>query len=96
MAISELAGTTEVVGAAILAFALLYQRVRTGSRNTWREEYEAQKVRAVRLSEDLETLITEVRSLRNENAELRDEVRELRAENRELREHIDTLLGGDA
>jgi septal ring factor EnvC (AmiA/AmiB activator) len=94
--LSDVVGTTEIVGGALVAVALLYQRVRTGTRNAWREEYEAQKARSVRLSEDLETLITEVRSLRNENAELRDEVRELRAENRELREHIDILLGGDS
>ncbi|MFE7315146.1 hypothetical protein ACFU7T_19005 [Streptomyces sp. NPDC057555] len=95
MTISDLAGTAEIVGAGIIAVILIYQRVRTGTRNAWRDEYEAQKARSVRLADDLKTLIAEVRSLRNENAELRDEVRELRAENRELREHIETILGGE-
>lgn len=94
MEISSLVGASEIVGGAALFLMLVYRQVKTGARDAWREEAEAQTARADRLSNDVQTLVGEVRALRDENAGLRTEVAELRAENRELRTHIDTLIGG--
>jgi len=91
--LSTLLSGAEVAGAVVLFLMLVMRQIKTGARDAWREEAEAQTAKAARLSDDVAELVREVRLLREENGALRDEVRELRAENRELREHIDTLLG---
>ncbi|MFE5621719.1 hypothetical protein ACFQ8S_06855 [Streptomyces virginiae] len=96
MELPSLMGGAEIVGGVILFLSLVYRQVKTGARDAWREEAEAQTAKADRLSADMQTLVTEVRALRDENAGLRKEVAELRKENRELREHIDRLIGGNA
>lgn len=94
MHLGSLVGGAEIGAAVLITAALIYQRVRSTSRNLWREEYEAQKAQADRLAVNVESLISEVRGLRDQNSALRAEVRELRTENRELRDHIDNILGG--
>jgi cell division protein FtsB len=96
MELPNLMGGAEIVGGAVVFLMLVYRQVKTGARDAWREEAEAQTARADRLSNEVATLVTEVRALRDENAGLRKEVAALRAENRELREHIDRLIGGTA
>jgi uncharacterized coiled-coil DUF342 family protein len=90
--VSDVGGVAEIVGGAALFLMLVYRQVKTGARDAWRDEAEAQTARADRLTEEVSKLVVEVRALRDENAGLRHEVAELRAENRELRTHIDTLL----
>jgi FtsZ-binding cell division protein ZapB len=94
MSLTDITGHADIIGALLIGGFLVYQRVRTGTGNVWRDEAEAQIARSQRLSDDLGLLITEVRNLREENAGLRAEVAELRRENRELRDHIDRLIGG--
>ncbi|MFD7257815.1 hypothetical protein [Streptomyces sp. NPDC059874] len=96
MELPNLVGIAEIAGGTVVFLMLVYRQVKTGARDAWREEAEAQTAKADRLSLDVETLVREVRALRDENAGLRKEVAELRAENRELREHIDRLIGGNA
>jgi uncharacterized coiled-coil DUF342 family protein len=95
MGLTDIVGAAEIGGGVALFLLLVYRQVKTGARDAWRDEAEAQTAKADRLSEDVATLVTEVRALRAENTELRKEVAELRAENRELRTHIDNLIGGD-
>ncbi|QAX93273.1 hypothetical protein HOV11_gp17 [Streptomyces phage Vash] len=80
MGLSDLTGAAEIVGGACLFLLLVYRQVKTGARDAWREEAEAQTARADRLEKEVARLIEIVESLR--------------AENRELRDHIDTLIGG--
>jgi outer membrane murein-binding lipoprotein Lpp len=86
-------GGAEIVGGVVVFLMLVYRQVKTGTRDAWREEAEAQAARADRLSSEVATLVREVRALRDENAGLRKEVAALRTENRELREHIDRIIG---
>lgn len=95
MGLTDLVGTAEIVGGSALFLLLVARQVKTGARDAWRSEAEAQTAKADRLSEDVATLVSEVRALRVENEALRKEVAELRVENRELRTHIDNLIGGD-
>ncbi|MEW2406475.1 hypothetical protein [Streptomyces griseoviridis] len=78
MELSSLVGASEIVGGAALFLMLVYRQVKTGAKDAWREEAEAQTARADRLEHEL-TRLTET-------------VNELRRENRELRTHIDRLL----
>lgn len=96
MGVGEVVGAAEIGGGVALFLLLVYRQVKTGARDAWRDEAEAQTARSARLSEDVATLVTEVRALRDENEKLRAEVAELRIENRDLREHIDKLIGGDS
>ena len=80
MEFSSLVGASEIVGGAALFLILVYRQVKTGARDAWREEAEAQTARADRLEREVARLI--------------DVVEVLRVENRELRMHIDTLIGG--
>jgi hypothetical protein len=80
MGISDLTGAAEIVGGACLFLLLVYRQVKTGARDAWREEAEAQTARADRLEKEVARLI--------------DVVEALRSENRELRTHIDNLIGG--
>ncbi|WP_433858230.1 hypothetical protein [Streptomyces kronopolitis] len=80
MEFSNLIGTAEIVGGACLFLMLVYRQVKTGARDAWREEAEAQTARADRLEKEVARLI--------------DVVEALRIENRELRTHIDNLIGG--
>ncbi|MFI6861303.1 hypothetical protein ACIBKZ_15610 [Streptomyces sp. NPDC050421] len=93
MEFSSMVGASEIVGAVVVFLALVARQVKTGARDAWRGEAEAQTAKAQRLADDMAALILEVRALREENAGLRLEVGELRRENRELREHIDSILG---
>ncbi|MFJ4701951.1 hypothetical protein ACIP5N_27700 [Streptomyces sp. NPDC088768] len=47
------------------------QRFKRGMTDTWRQEAEAQKVRADRLDAQVAALTEEIKALRRENAELR-------------------------
>ncbi|QAX95005.1 hypothetical protein SEA_SEBASTISAURUS_17 [Streptomyces phage Sebastisaurus] len=78
MGISDAVGAAEIVGGACLFLMLVYRQVKTGARDAWREEAEAQTARADRLEKELSRLTEVVESLRREN--------------RELRTHIDQLL----
>jgi hypothetical protein len=80
MGLSDLTGAAEIVGGACLFLLLVYRQVKTGARDAWREEAEAQTARADRLENEVARLIVIVESLRSEN--------------RELRTHIDNLIGG--
>ncbi|MFE9767052.1 hypothetical protein ACFYPC_21445 [Streptomyces sp. NPDC005808] len=80
MGITDAVGAAEIVGGAALFLMLVYRQVKTGARDAWREEAEAQTLRADRLEKEL--------------ARLTETVNELRRENRELREHIDRLIRG--
>ncbi|CAA07118.1 gp48 [Lomovskayavirus C31] len=71
MSLTDITGHADVIGALLIGGFLVYQRVRTGTGNVWRDEAEAQIARSQRLSDDLTLLITEVRNLRDENAGLR-------------------------
>ncbi|MEV7467190.1 hypothetical protein AB0O20_11915 [Streptomyces kronopolitis] len=95
MELDKLSGAAEIAGGIALFLMLVFRQVKTGARDAWREEAEAQAARSARLAEDVATLVVEVKALRLENAGLRAEVGELRSENRELRTHIDSLLKGD-
>ncbi|QBZ73387.1 hypothetical protein SEA_HEATHER_17 [Streptomyces phage Heather] len=75
---TDLANAAEIVGGAALFLLFVYRQVKTGARDAWREEAEAQTARADRLEKEL--------------SRLTETVNELRRENRELREHIDRLL----
>ncbi|MEG8276394.1 hypothetical protein [Streptomyces sp. AHA2] len=94
MGLTDMVGAAEIAGGVCLFLMLVYRQVKTGARDAWREEAEAQTARGDRLAEDVKTLVDEVRALRAENEKLRGEVALLRAENRELRAHIDLLIGG--
>lgn len=78
MDLSTLVGASEIAGGAALFLVLVYRQVKTGARDAWREEAEAQTARADRLEREL--------------SRLTETVNELRRENRELRTHIDRLL----
>lgn len=78
MGISDAVSAAEIVGGACLFLMFVYRQVKTGARDAWREEAEAQTARADRLEKELSRLTEVVESLRREN--------------RELREHIDRLL----
>ncbi|MEV6419660.1 hypothetical protein [Streptomyces sp. NPDC051662] len=78
MELSSLVGASEIVGGAALFLMLVYRQVKTGAKDAWREEAEAQTARADRLERELSRLTEVVESLRREN--------------RELRTHIDRLL----
>ncbi|WP_030240767.1 MULTISPECIES: hypothetical protein [unclassified Streptomyces] len=80
MGLTDMVGAAEIVGGVCLFLTLVYRQVKTGARDAWREEAEAQTMRADRLEKEVARLIEIVESLR--------------AENRELREHIDNLIGG--
>ncbi|WP_328691157.1 hypothetical protein OG879_31430 [Streptomyces caniferus] len=95
MELDKLSGAAEIAGGIALFLMLVFRQVKTGARDAWREEAEAQTARSARLADDVATLVVEVKALRLENAGLRAEVGELRSENRELRTHIDALLKGD-
>ncbi|MFE2245245.1 coiled-coil domain-containing protein [Streptomyces lavendulae] len=96
MELPSLMGGAEIVGGAVVFLMLVYRQIKTGARDAWREEAEAQTAKADRLSADVKTLVSEVRALRDENAGLRQEVAELRKENRELRTYIDKIIGQGA
>ncbi|MEU6633820.1 hypothetical protein ABZ905_36960 [Streptomyces parvus] len=70
MDLSFLSGLELVVPVLVFVFAAL-QKFKRGITDTWREEAEAQKVRADRLAEQVAELTAEVKALRRENAELR-------------------------
>jgi predicted RNase H-like nuclease (RuvC/YqgF family) len=76
--INDAVSAAEIVGGACLFLMFVYRQVKTGARDAWREEAEAQTARADRLEKELSRLTEVVESLRREN--------------RELREHIDRLL----
>jgi hypothetical protein len=80
MGLTDMVGAAEIAGGVCLFLMLVYRQVKTGARDAWREEAEAQTMRADRLEKEVARLIEIVESLR--------------AENRELREHIDNLIGG--
>ncbi|MEV0126356.1 hypothetical protein AB0I16_33230 [Streptomyces sp. NPDC050703] len=80
MDLSTFVGASEIAGGACLFLMLVYRQVKTGARDAWREEAEAQTARADRLETEVARLI--------------DVVEMLRAENRELRERIENLIGG--
>ncbi|MGY5131281.1 hypothetical protein ACWGJW_02470 [Streptomyces nigrescens] len=96
MELSSLVGASEIVGGALLFMGLVYRQIKTGARDAWREEAEAQTAKSDRLAADVAELIEEVRLFRVENEGLRGEVAALRIENSELREHIDVLINGRA
>lgn len=64
------AGLEVVVPVLVFVFVSL-QKWKRGITDTWREEAEAQKLRADRLAEQVAELTNEVKALRRENAELR-------------------------
>ncbi|MFI2242382.1 hypothetical protein [Streptomyces chrestomyceticus] len=64
------AGLEIVVPVLVFVFASL-QKWKRGITDTWREEAEAQKLRADRLAEQVHGLSEEIKALRRENAELR-------------------------
>jgi hypothetical protein len=80
MGLTDMVGFAEIIGGVCLFLMLVYRQVKTGARDAWREEAEAQTMRADRLEKEVARLI--------------DVVEALRAENLELREHIDKLIGG--
>lgn len=94
MELTSLVGASEIVGGVLLFMGLVYRQIKTGAREAWREEAEAQAAKSDRLADDVASLIDEVRLLRVENEGLRAEVAALRTENTELREHIDVLING--
>ncbi|QDQ14317.1 hypothetical protein [Streptomyces spectabilis] len=63
-------GIDLIIPILVLVFASL-QKFKRGITDTWREEAEAQKLRADRLAEQVAELTEEVKALRRENAELR-------------------------
>jgi cell shape-determining protein MreC len=64
------AGLEVVVPVLVFVFVSL-QKWKRGITDTWREEAEAQKLRADRLAEQVAELTDEIKALRRENAELR-------------------------
>ncbi|MFG3200360.1 hypothetical protein ACGFYT_30050 [Streptomyces sp. NPDC048208] len=65
------AGLDVVVPVLVFVFVSL-QKWKRGITDTWREEAEAQTLRADRLAEQVAELTSEVKALRRENAELRE------------------------
>jgi cell shape-determining protein MreC len=63
-------GLEVVIPVLVFVFASL-QKWKRGITETWREEAEAQKLRADRLAEQVNELGEEIKALRRENAELR-------------------------
>lgn len=92
MELSKLVSYAETIGLGSLFLIVLARQIKTGARDVWRSEAEAQTARADRQEKAIAELISEVKALRDENAELRVEIAALRRENTDLREHIDALL----
>ncbi|MFE9026223.1 hypothetical protein ACFYOA_08165 [Streptomyces iakyrus] len=77
---TDLVGAAEIAGGAALFLMLVYRQVKTGARDAWREEAEAQTARADRLENEVARLIGVVELLRKENGD--------------LKARIDRLIGG--
>ncbi|QPB09557.1 hypothetical protein CPT_Sycamore_017 [Streptomyces phage Sycamore] len=73
MDLSNLSGLEIIVPVLAFLFVSL-QKFKQGMTNTWREEAEAQKVRADRLAEQVHELGEEIKAYRRENAELRGRI----------------------
>jgi hypothetical protein len=77
MGLSDMVGAAEIAGGVCLFLMLVYRQVKTGARDAWREEAEAQTARADRLENEVARLIGIVELLRKENGELRKRVENL-------------------
>jgi hypothetical protein len=77
MGLSDMVGAAEIAGGVCLFLMLVYRQVKTGARDAWREEAEAQTARADRLENEVARLIGIVELLRKENGELRARVENL-------------------
>ncbi|MEU7177022.1 MULTISPECIES: hypothetical protein [Streptomyces] len=77
MEFTRLIGAAETVVPVLVFVAVVLQKWKSGMRDTWQEEADAQRARADRLAEDVQALVEEVGKLRVENRELRAQVSEL-------------------
>jgi uncharacterized coiled-coil DUF342 family protein len=77
MDFARLAGIAETVVPIMVFLGFTLQKWKTGIHDAWKEEAATQRERADRLDADVRRLVTEVQSLRFENAELRAQIREL-------------------
>ncbi|MFJ8394384.1 hypothetical protein [Streptomyces sp. NPDC094144] len=75
MNLDSLPAGLELLIPVLVLVAASLQKWKRGITDTWREEAEAQKLRADRLAEQVAELTTEVKALRFENAELRGMLR---------------------
>lgn len=77
---ARLTGIAEILVPLLVFLAVSLQRWKSGMANAWKQEAEAYKLRADRLSEEVSALTIEVRELRRENGQLRERINSLLGE----------------